>query len=213
MGKNIKKLQVVVPEGEVLFDEGETTKEMYILLKGEVEVMKGELSIAKINANGSFIGEMATLLDAPRTARVRTTQKSVLLKVEPEDVDVLFKVTPELGYSLSKSLAERLAIMTSQVSKAGSAPGEDNEEEDEKVSAEEIKEAEKVLEEEEDPPEDLNAVVQFLTRTEVHKNVMRYYFNNIGVSLEVNHVIEEVDLPDMLVKLVLAEYKKAEFIK
>ena len=34
MAKNIKKLQVVIPENTVLFDEGDTSKEMYILLKG-----------------------------------------------------------------------------------------------------------------------------------------------------------------------------------
>lgn len=212
MGKNINKLQVVVPAGEVLFDEGETTKEMYILLKGCVEVVKGDAVVAYINASGSFIGEMATLLDAPRTAMVRTKDKSVMLKVMPEDVDVLFKVTPELGYNLSKSLAERLAIMTEKAMAAGgAAPAK--EEEDEKASKEEIAEAEKEMEEEKEVPESEEDIVKFLTRTEVHKDVFRYYFNHLGETENMQKIIDGLLCPDMLIKLILAEYQKCELVQ
>jgi CRP-like cAMP-binding protein len=217
MADNIKKLQVVIPEKTVLFDEGDKTKEMYILLKGEVEVLKNEKPLAIINANGSFIGEMATLLDAPRTAKIATTKKSVFLKVEPEDVDVLFKVTPELGYSLSKSLAERLAIMTDKVAQAsalsgggpqavGSEPPKDKVDQGEIAAAEQEMEAEKAL------PNSPEERITFLTRTEVHKDVMRYYFNHLGEKIDVNDIITDLGCPDMLVKIILAEYKKSNLI-
>lgn len=214
MAKNIKKLQVVLEEGKVIFDEGEQTKEMYILLKGEVEILKGVKSIAKINASGSFIGEMATLLDAPRTAKVVTTQKSVMLKVEPDDVDVLFKVTPELGYSLSKSLAERLAIMTEKVMEANALSGaSQNTQEENKISKEEISAAEKEMEKEQAAPESLEDKINFLSRTEVHKDVMRYYFNHIGQEVEITDLIQTLECPDILVKLILAEFRGAELVK
>jgi CRP/FNR family transcriptional regulator, cyclic AMP receptor protein len=217
MSQNIKKLQVVIPEKTVLFDEGDSTKEMYILLKGEVEVLKNEKPLAVINANGSFIGEMATLLDAPRTAKIQTTTKSVFLKVEPEDVDVLFKVTPELGYSLSKSLAERLAMMTEKVVEANALSGGGpravgSEPDEEKLDQGQIAEAEQEMEKEKGLPSNPAERINFLTRTEVHKDVMRYYFNHIGEKVEVNDIIADLGCPDMLVKIILAEFKKSSLI-
>lgn len=201
-----------MPEGKVLFDEGETTKEMYILLKGEVNVLKNDTFLAKINANGSFIGEMATLLDAPRSAKVVTATKSVLLRVEPEDVDVLFKVTPELGYSLSKSLAERLAIMTDKVSALSSgAVAEPSEDDDaDAISSEDLAEAEKAAESGGAPS---GPDVAFLTRTEVHKDVFRYWFNQLETEKTVDEIIADLSFPDTLVKLILREYQNLGLIK
>jgi CRP-like cAMP-binding protein len=216
MADNIKKLQVVIPEKTVLFDEGDKTKEMYILLKGEVEVLKNDKALALINANGSFIGEMATLLDAPRTAKIQTTQKSVFLKVEPEDVDVLFKVTPELGYSLSKSLAERLAIMTEKVVEAsalsGGAVSVGSEPSKEKLDQGDIAAAEEEMETEKGMPNSPADRIGFLTRTEVHKDIMRYYFNHLGEKISVSDLITDLGCPDMLVKIILAEFKKSSLI-
>ena len=215
MAKSIQKLQVVVPGGETLFDEGHSSKEMYILLRGEVEVLKDGNFLAKINANGSFIGEMATLLDAPRTAMVRTTVKSVFLKVEPEDVDVLFKVTPELGYNLSKSLAERLAIMTDQVatlSKGGPLLPQEDEPSD-KLSPSDIADADAAMEKEEDVPDGgWSTKLEFLTRTEVHKDVFRYWFNNVSVEKSLESVLDDFECPPTLLKLILVEFRKAELM-
>jgi signal-transduction protein with cAMP-binding, CBS, and nucleotidyltransferase domain len=207
---NIKKLQVVFPEGKVLFDEGDTSKEMYILLKGEVHILKNDTMLAKINANGSFIGEMATLLNAPRTAKVVTSQKSVFLKVEPEEVDVLFKVTPELGYSLSKSLAERLAIMTEKVSSMATGSVQEEQEDSDKITSKDLTDAEKAVKEGGAPK---GPDLAFLTRTEVHKEVFRYWFNHLEHQISVEEIISDLSFPDTLVKLILREYQTAKLIK
>lgn len=214
MAKNIKKLQVVVPGGEVLFDEGQQTKEMYILLRGEVEVLKDGNFLAKINANGSFIGEMATLLDAPRTAMVKTTVKSVFLKVEPEDVDVLFKVTPELGYNLSKSLAERLAIMTDKVAdmQKNGVP-ESDEEPSDKLSHDDVNAAQSEMDKGDEMPDGgWKEKLDFLTRTEVHKDVFRYWFNQVGNEKQLENVLEDFECPPTLLKLILVEFRTAELM-
>jgi CRP-like cAMP-binding protein len=215
MAKSIKKLQVVIPGGEVLFDEGHSSKEMYILLRGEVEILKGGRRLALINSNGSFIGEMATLLDAPRTAKVQTTTKSVFLKVEPEDVDVLFKVTPELGYNLSKSLAERLAIMTDKVAELAQGGSLMSEEEpaNDKLSPQDISEADEAMEKEDElPGGGWSEKMEFLTRTEVHKDVFRYWFNHVGMEMQLEAVLDDFECPPTLMKLILVEFRTAELI-
>jgi len=209
MANNIQKLQVVFPPGQVLFDEGDVTKEMYILLKGEVEVVKNEKRLAVINASGSFIGEMATLLNAPRTAKVVTISKSVFLKVEPQDVDVLFKVTPELGYSLSRSLAERLAIMTNKVA-SGSGGEVPKVEKDPGITAKDLAVAEKAVQGT-NLPDGPN--VGFLTRTAVHKEVFRYWFNHLEMKVPIADFVAELDFPETLLKLILREFLTAGLVK
>lgn len=207
---NIKQLKVVFQKGHTLFEEGDCSKEMYILLKGGVEVSKSGQTIANIKEEGSFIGEMATLLDAPRSAKVVTSENSVFLKVEPKDVDILFKVTPELGYSLSKSLAQRLTLATENLSRASLNQDESSEKKDERITQKDLEDAEKSSREDAAPE---CANLAFLTRTEVHKDVFRYWFNHLEMTLSLEQVLTELDFTDTLVKLILRELQTAELIK
>jgi CRP-like cAMP-binding protein len=208
---NIKQLKVVFQKGHTLFEEGDCSKEMYILLKGGVEVSKSGRTIANIKEEGSFIGEMATLLDAPRSAKVITSEHSVFLKVEPKDVDILFKVTPELGYSLSKSLAQRLTIATENLSKASQSGSDEAPDEKERsITEQDIEVAEKSSREDEAPN---SANLSFLTRTEVHKDVFRYWFNHLEMTICLEQVITDLDFTDTLIKLILRELQTAKLIK
>ena len=58
--------------GEILVHEGDVGDEMYFLTKGRAEVLRGDaprpLTVLR---EGSFFGELAILLDAPRAATVR----------------------------------------------------------------------------------------------------------------------------------------------
>lgn len=210
-------LKATIPENTVLFEEGQTTKEMYILLAGEVEVSKAGTVLATVNTNGAFLGEMATLLNAPRTATCKTTKKSVFLKVEPENVDTLFKVTPELGYNLSKTLAKRLADMTSKVSdmhENASSRGDGKSGEPKPLPKEELEKAKTEAEKGEEPPvEDLGDTLKFLTRTAVHAEVLRQYFNCLGEKKAISEFADELEIPALLTKLVLMEYEKAGLVK
>jgi CRP/FNR family cyclic AMP-dependent transcriptional regulator len=57
--------------GEVLIPEGGKTGKLFILISGEVEVIKGESPITIIRDPGAFFGEISILLDQDHAASVQ----------------------------------------------------------------------------------------------------------------------------------------------
>lgn len=101
--------------GEIVFTEGESTREAYILLKGTLEVVKNSEVVAEITEEGSFIGEMAVLLGDPRTATIRAKIDTDLGVVTDKNFDTLVQKMPTVAYKLAKSLAFRLKETTREL--------------------------------------------------------------------------------------------------
>ncbi len=81
--------------GVVLFHEGDPARELYIVLDGEVEVLKKsrrqrDVRVAILGPNDSF-GEMSIIDVQPRSATVRALGPSRLLKMTSEDLDALYR--------------------------------------------------------------------------------------------------------------------------
>jgi cAMP-dependent protein kinase regulator len=101
-------MQVDVPDGEVLIREGEPADLFFILVKGSAEVRKGRQRVAKLGA-GDFVGEIALLTDAPRTATVRTTSQVTALRATRKGFSALLGTSPGIHRKVLKALADRLA--------------------------------------------------------------------------------------------------------
>jgi CRP-like cAMP-binding protein len=99
------------PPNQVLFHEGSTSTEMYILLAGKVEILKNNKRIAFVEENGSYLGELSTLLGVPRTATVRTLSPCECVVVSGDKVQDFFNGSPALALKLARILADRLAKM------------------------------------------------------------------------------------------------------
>ncbi|HSM70869.1 MAG TPA: SpoIIE family protein phosphatase [Anaerolineales bacterium] len=102
-----------LPVGHILFREGSQEKGFYILLEGEVEVLKSadtsnERSLGKRKAV-SLIGEMSLFTrDGHRTATVRAITPLSVLKMKRKDFDVILHRQPQLAYELIGLLSNRL---------------------------------------------------------------------------------------------------------
>ncbi|UVF20998.1 cyclic nucleotide-binding domain-containing protein [Microvirga terrae] len=111
------KLQrIVLPGGEVLFEEGDPADALYMLVSGalgvSVQGSHGEQQrIARI-APPETIGEMALISHAPRSATVTALRDSVLLTLARTDFEDLIERWPAVMLYLSKLLAERLRAAT-----------------------------------------------------------------------------------------------------
>lgn len=80
-----------VPTGALIIKENTMEKAFYLLVKGEVEVIKsGGKGKSPIHlttlATGDCFGEMALVTEIKRTADVKATRESFILKVEPDIV-------------------------------------------------------------------------------------------------------------------------------
>ncbi len=93
---------------EILFYEDGRSRETYVLLKGEIEILKAGRRVAVINTPGTFIGEMSTLLQTRRTATVRSLTRAILLEVPEETFQQFLHSAPQMAYNLARSLASRL---------------------------------------------------------------------------------------------------------
>jgi CRP/FNR family transcriptional regulator, cyclic AMP receptor protein len=96
--------------GIVLLAEGERSGLLYVLIDGEVEILKGDFQIAAVSDPGAIFGEISILLDIPHMATVRAVTPCSAYVVEGGDA--FLRSHKEIAYQLSKLLAQRLYGLT-----------------------------------------------------------------------------------------------------
>ena len=106
-------LEVVnLKPGELLFREGDTGDRMYVIVGGELEILKGpnadeEMILNTIHA-GEYIGEMSLITGAPRTASVRSRGDVILLSMSRVQLMDLLQRHPHLANDMVGVLSQRL---------------------------------------------------------------------------------------------------------
>ncbi|GAB4305534.1 MAG: hypothetical protein Kow0090_21060 [Myxococcota bacterium] len=97
--------------GEIVFTEGSTGKEMYVIQSGKVRITKRIRDVEKeltVIGAGEFFGEMALLNNKPRTATATVIEEGQLLVISPTTFEAMVKGNTEIGVRLIKRLAQRL---------------------------------------------------------------------------------------------------------
>jgi CRP-like cAMP-binding protein len=102
------------PKGAELCREGEPGDRLFLIYRGEVEVLKNTglfkeqpLKLAKLGA-GEFFGEMALLFNEPRNATCRTTRPSLIFSLGYEDFHRVLKKHAAVRRRVKKVATERL---------------------------------------------------------------------------------------------------------
>lgn len=97
--------------GQVILQEGSTGREMYLIVEGRVEVVKGrgaeEMLLAQ-RGPGEFFGEMALIEDRPRFATIRALEPTYLLEFSEHDLSSVLLRQPRLLYRSMRVLSARL---------------------------------------------------------------------------------------------------------
>ena len=79
----------------IVFHEGDAGRELYVVLEGELEVIRRSKRHRDITVlvmqPGSWFGEMSMLDVMPRAATVKTTTAARLLKLTAHDLDALYR--------------------------------------------------------------------------------------------------------------------------
>jgi PAS domain S-box-containing protein len=95
-------------EGEFLFVEGDDSQDLYILLSGRLDILKGDMKISEIVEPGSLFGEMSFLLGSVRTATVKACQDVKAICVPKEKVGSFLHEFPSAAKKITQLLAHRL---------------------------------------------------------------------------------------------------------
>jgi CRP-like cAMP-binding protein len=112
-------LSVVLPQiGEVIFREGDEANAMYVVLNGEMEVMKasrnGVDARVAVLGPGDWFGEMSIVDIQPRSATVRAVAPSRLVRISAADLDTLYRHDVRsyaiVVLNLARELSRRLRV-------------------------------------------------------------------------------------------------------
>src|SRR6266851_9145994 len=99
-----------VPAGAVLIQEGSKTGRLFVLIKGQLEVIRGDNVVAALSEPGAVTGEMSLLLERPHTATVRAAADSTIY--EFADAASFLNEQPAVALLIARLLAQRLNVAT-----------------------------------------------------------------------------------------------------
>jgi len=104
--------------GEIIVREGEMGREMYVIQRGSVEVVKtlgGRSVVLATLERGSFFGEMSLLESLPRNATVRAKGDTQLLVIEPGGLLLKIRRDPTFAFEMLQHMSRRVRDLDEQL--------------------------------------------------------------------------------------------------
>lgn len=106
--------------GEELFAQGSAPDSVYVILDGEVDVVREDggkrTTLARLG-RGQLIGEIGVLCDQPRNATIVAAIDTTVLRIEGDVFLDFVAGLPQLSMAIIKELSRRLDATNRQVSK------------------------------------------------------------------------------------------------
>ena len=111
--------EVVLDEGQVLFEQGDTGDALYAIMSGSLEFSilsrEGRKLSLDVMRPGALFGEIALFDPGTRTATVTALEPSVVRGVKNADVLKAIRRAPELGIDMFQLAGKRMRWMSSQL--------------------------------------------------------------------------------------------------
>ena len=103
--------------GAIIFRENEIADAFYIIVSGEVEILKeGEehqVEVLAIKKDGDVFGEMAVVDELPRSATIRAVMDLVLLKLDKEQFSNLLQQFSHISIEIARSICQTVRTTNS----------------------------------------------------------------------------------------------------
>lgn len=131
LGALVAELRVLELEpGDVVFRENDRGREMFVLLGGEMEVVKQSRrdvpSRVAVLGPGDWFGEMSILDVMPRSATVRAIAYSRVLRVGASDLESLYRRDAKsyalVVLNLAREMSRRLRVADALLADMATAP-------------------------------------------------------------------------------------------
>ncbi|TKA31676.1 hypothetical protein B0A50_01754 [Salinomyces thailandicus] len=125
IGKSLRP-SVFQPAQEII-REGDDAKAMYWLVRGSVRVTSrdGESTYAELKP-GAFFGEIGILMDMPRTASIVANIRSLVVRLNKEDLQKELPSYAEVERAIRDEALERLSILERKKKETGVTSGSDD---------------------------------------------------------------------------------------
>ena len=113
---NLSRLELA--SGADVFHEGEAGRDLFVILDGEIEVLRrskrGHETRVALLGPGDWFGEMSILDVLPRSATMRVVAPSQLLRFSAQDLDTLYRRDVRayslLVLNIAREISRRLRV-------------------------------------------------------------------------------------------------------
>jgi CRP/FNR family transcriptional regulator, cyclic AMP receptor protein len=109
-------------DDEVIVQQGDLGKSMFVVQNGEVEVVvdsaDGEILLSVLES-GDVFGEMALFTKSPRSATVRAKGEARVLTIDKRGFFKRVQEDPSLAFRILQKMSERISDLNQKVVNAG----------------------------------------------------------------------------------------------
>ena len=102
------------PQNTTIFQQGDEGHMMFVIVEGHVQVVRntdGKDQIWAERGPGDFVGEMAIIESAPRSATLRTQSEVRILAIDDETFKGILRERPDVSFAVMRSISRRLREM------------------------------------------------------------------------------------------------------
>jgi CRP/FNR family transcriptional regulator, cyclic AMP receptor protein len=99
--------EITMSAGTLIVDQGQTGREAFIVVEGEVEVKRNGRRVASLGP-GAIVGELSLLDHGPRTATATCETDCTLLVIDSRRFTGVLDAVPAISHKLLATLATRI---------------------------------------------------------------------------------------------------------
>ena len=100
--------EIVLPSNHILFEEGDDGDSLYLLVSGEISIIKADTEVLSFDEVGYCFGEVALIDDKPRSATIKTLSPTQLLMISRDDFFIALAREPQIGRGIFRVLNNKI---------------------------------------------------------------------------------------------------------
>ncbi|MCY4554306.1 MAG: SpoIIE family protein phosphatase [Candidatus Poribacteria bacterium] len=100
--------EVAYPADATLFEEGDEGDSLYLIVDGEVSIIKAGTEVLFFNEKGYCLGEIALIDNKPRSATVKTVKSTQFLRITRHDFYNAMMREPRIGSGMFRVLNDKI---------------------------------------------------------------------------------------------------------
>lgn len=100
--------EVTYPADATLFEEGDEGDSLYLMVDGEVSIIKAGTEVLFFNEKGYCLGEIALIDNKPRSATVKTVKSTQFLRITRHDFYNAMAREPRIGSGMFRVLNDKI---------------------------------------------------------------------------------------------------------